>query len=84
MIDEFDVIEGTPITERFVTRDLPTVDGTSAIILGVKLTPKDNIIPDIKVVDAPSHTSDKTEKVYCIDYTLPKGAVRFEATIEVE
>ena len=84
LIDEFDALDGTPITERFVTRDLPIVDGKSTIILGVKLTPKDNIIPDIKVVDAPSHTSDKTEKVYCIDYTLPKGATRFEATIEVE
>ena len=40
--------------------------------------------PVITVVDAPSHTSNSTYKVYCIDYTLAPDTNYFEATIKIE
>ena len=83
LTDVYDVDKGTPITERFVSREIPTVIGKSVDINGVVLTPVDDIIPEIKVVDAPCHTSDSTEKIYCIDYTLPTDATKFEAVILV-
>ncbi|MBQ9703030.1 MAG: heparinase II/III family protein [Clostridia bacterium] len=83
--DTYDVDKGTPITERFVTRILPTVNGSSVSLGGVTLTPKDDIVPVITVVDAPSHTSaGVTHKVYCIDYTLPKDKYYFEATMTID
>ena len=82
LTDRYDTDKGVPITERFVTRHKPTVWHSSVIVCGVKLRPKDKIAPKITVVDAPCHTSDKTEKVYCIDYTLPEGTDTFEAVIE--
>ena len=82
--DTYDTDKGTPITERFVTKLEPQVCGNSVIIDGVRLTPKADIAPVITVVDAPSHTSNSTYKVYCIDYTLAPDTNYFEATIKIE
>ena len=82
LTDRYDTDKGTPITERFVTRHKPTVWHSSVIVCGVKLRPTEKIAPKITVVDAPCHTSNTTEKVYCIDYTLPEGVNTFEAVIE--
>ncbi len=83
LIDEFDVDEGTPITERFVTREIPKVDGNTVILDGVKITVDGCAALDIKTVEAPLHSSEGSEKIYCIDYTLSKGDCRFEAKIEM-
>jgi hypothetical protein len=82
--DGYDTDKGTPITERFVTKLVPQVYGNSVLIDGVRLTPKADIAPVITVVDAPSHTSNETYKVYCIDYPLLPDTNYFEATITIE
>ena len=83
LTDRFDADKGTPVTERFVSREIPEVKGNTVTILGVSLTPKDDIAPVVSVVDAPCHTHAGTEKVYCIDYTLPKDTYLFEAKITI-
>ncbi|MBQ8392214.1 MAG: heparinase II/III family protein [Clostridia bacterium] len=83
LIDKYDVDKGTPVTERFVSREVPEVNGNTVVISGVSLTPKDDISPVISVVDAPLHTSSGTEKIYCIDYTLPVDTYMFEAKINI-
>ena len=85
LTDVFDVVDGTPITERFVTYSKPVLEGDVLILDGVKFKPDIPAKPDIKYVKAPNHVnSDTFTDVYCIDYTLPLNVKTFKAEIKID
>ena len=84
LTDEYDVDDETPITERFVTREKPVVDGNTVTLDNVKITVDGGATLSVNTVEAPLHSSLDTETVYCLDYTLDKGTAKFVAKIDIQ